>query len=79
MVRMATTTSTENTGLFPVIQPAFEKALDIKVHVIAVGTGKVLELGRRGVVDVMMVNAKPAEESFAAASYVVECKIIPYG
>ena len=40
VVRMAITTSTENSGLFKVIQPAFEKALGIRVHVIAVGTGK---------------------------------------
>jgi len=64
VVRMATTTSTENSGLFTVIQPAFEQALDIKVHVIAVGTGKALELGRRGDVDVVLVHAKPAEEAF---------------
>ena len=44
MLRMATTTSTENSGLFAVIQPVFEKALDIKLHLIAVGTGKALEL-----------------------------------
>ena len=48
LVRMATTTSTENSGLFDVIQPVFEQALDIRAHVIAVGTGKALELGRRG-------------------------------
>jgi tungstate transport system substrate-binding protein len=69
LVRMATTTSTENSGLFTVIQPAFEKALDIRVHVIAVGTGKALELGRRGDVDVVLVHAKPAEEAFVKAGY----------
>ena len=69
LVRMATTTSTENSGLLAVIQPAFEKALNIKVHVIAVGTGKALELGRRGDVDVVLVHAKPAEEAFVAAGY----------
>ena len=46
LVRMATTTSTENSGLFTVIQPVFARQLGIKVHVIAVGTGKALELGR---------------------------------
>ena len=69
LLRMATTTSTENSGLFTVIQPAFEKALDIKVHVIAVGTGKALELGRRGDVDVVLVHAKPSEEAFVAAGH----------
>ena len=69
LVRMATTTSTENSGLFNVIQPVFEQALDIRVHVIAVGTGKALELGRRGDVDVVLVHAKAAEEAFVNAGY----------
>ena len=46
VVRMAITTSTENSGLIDIIQPVFEQALDIRVHIIAVGTGKALELGR---------------------------------
>ena len=78
MLRMATTTSTENSGLLDVIQPAFEEALDIKVHVIAVGTGKALELGRRGDVDVVLVHAKPAEEAFVAAGYGVSRHEIMY-
>ena len=78
LIRMATTTSTENSGLFTVIQPAFEKALDIKVHVIAVGTGKALELGRRGDVDVVLVHAKPAEEAFVAAGHGVARHEIMY-
>ena len=78
VVRMATTTSTENSGLFTVIQPAFEQALGIRVHVIAVGTGKALELGRRGDVDVVLVHAKPAEDAFVAAGYGVERHEIMY-
>ena len=78
VVRMATTTSTENSGLFTVIQPVFEQTLGIKVHVIAVGTGKALELGRRGDVDVVLVHAKPAEEAFVAAGYGVERQEIMY-
>ena len=69
MLRMATTTSTENSGLFAVIQPVFEKALDIKLYLIAVGTGKALELGRRGDVDIVLVHARPAEEAFVQAGY----------
>jgi len=69
VLRMATTTSTENSGLFAVIQPVFEKELDIKLHLIAVGTGKALELGRRGDVDVVLVHARPAEEAFIEAGY----------
>ena len=78
VVRMATTTSTENSGLFDVIQPAFEHALKIKVHVIAVGTGKALELGRRGDVDVVLVHARAAEEAFVAAGYGVKRHEIMY-
>ena len=78
VVRMATTTSTENSGLFAVIQPAFEQALNIRVHVIAVGTGKALELGRRGDVDVVLVHAKAAEEAFVAAGYGVKRHEIMY-
>ena len=78
LVRMATTTSTDNSGLFEVIQPVFEKELDIRVHVIAVGTGKALELGRRGDVDMVLVHAKPAEEAFIRAGYGVKRHEIMY-
>lgn len=78
LVRMATTTSTDNSGLFDVIQPVFEKELDIRVHVIAVGTGKALELGRRGDVDVVLVHAKPAEEAFVEGGYGLERHEIMY-
>jgi tungstate transport system substrate-binding protein len=78
VIRMATTTSTENSGLLDVIQPAFEQVLDIRVHVIAVGTGKALELGRRGDVDVVLVHARQAEEAFVAAGYGVARHEIMY-
>lgn len=78
VVRMATTTSTENSGLLAVIQPVFEQVLDIRVHIIAVGTGKALELGRRGDVDVVLVHAKAAEEAFVAAGYGVARHEIMY-
>jgi tungstate transport system substrate-binding protein len=78
VVRMAITTSTENSGLFSVIQPVFEQALDIRVRIIAVGTGKALELGRRGDVDVVLVHARPAEEAFVAAGYGVARHEIMY-
>ena len=78
LVRMATTSSTENSGLFKVIQPVFEQSLGIRVHVIAVGTGKALELGRRGDIDVLLVHAKPAEEAFVADGYGVARHEIMY-
>lgn len=69
ILRVATTTSTDNSGLLTVIQPAFEKALHIKAQFIVVGTGKALELGRRGDVDLVFVHAKEAEDEFVKAGY----------
>jgi len=62
--RLATTTSTDNSGLLAVLHPAFEKKHNIKVDVIAVGTGKALRLGKNGDVDVVMVHAPGAEKKF---------------
>lgn len=61
---MSTTTSTDNSGLLGALLPPFEKALNVKVDVIAVGTGKALELGKNGDVDVVFVHARAAEDKF---------------
>lgn len=68
-VRMATTTSTDNSGLLDSILPHFEKALGIHVDVIPVGTGKALKLGERGDVDVLLVHAPEAEQAFVDAGW----------
>ena len=68
-IRLATTTSTANSGLLDAILPEFEKDTGQKVHVIAVGTGKALRMGRDGDVDVLMVHAPPAEQKFVAEGY----------
>ena len=60
-IRCASTTSTQNSGLFEYILPLFEKDTGIKVDVIAVGTGAALELGKRGDVDVVLVHARDDE------------------
>ncbi len=60
-IKCASTTSTQNSGLFEYLLPEFEKDTGIKVDVIAVGTGAALELGRRGDVDVVFVHAKEDE------------------
>lgn len=65
-LRLATTTSTEDTGILPVLNAPFEKMMNIKVDVISVGTGKALELGARGDVDVVLVHAREAEDKFVA-------------
>ncbi len=64
ILRLATTTSTENSGLLAAILPAFEAASGYRVHVIAVGTGKALRMGRDGDVDLVLVHAPEAERQF---------------
>ena len=63
-LKMSTTTSTDNSGLLGALLPPFEAAFNVKVDVIAVGTGKALELGKNGDVDVVFVHARPAEDQF---------------
>jgi tungstate transport system substrate-binding protein len=60
-IRMASTTSTQNSGLFDHILPLFEKKAGIKVDVVAVGTGASIEIGKRGDADVVFVHAKEQE------------------
>ncbi len=71
-LRLATTTSTENTGLLAVLHPPFEQQNDVKVHVISVGTGKALRLGQDGDVDVVLVHAPAAEIEFVNAGHGIE-------
>lgn len=60
-IRCASTTSTQNSGLFEYILPLFEKRTGIKVDVVAVGTGASIEIGKRGDADVVLVHAKEQE------------------
>lgn len=68
-IRLATTTSTENSGLLGHLLPAFEKSYGGPVRVIAVGTGQALKLGERGDVDVVLVHARADEDKFVAAQF----------
>jgi tungstate transport system substrate-binding protein len=68
-ITMASTTSTEQSGLFPHLLPAFKKATGIEVHVVAVGTGQALDIGRRGDADVLFVHDQAAEEKFVAEGF----------
>ena len=77
-LRMSTTTSTEASGLLTHLLPPFEKANDVKVDVIAVGTGKALKLGADGNVDVVFVHARPAEDKFVADGYGVDRRDVMY-
>jgi tungstate transport system substrate-binding protein len=65
-ITVASTTSTEQSGLFKHLLPIFEKKTGIDVRVVALGTGQALDLGRRGDADVVFVHAKPLEEKFIA-------------
>ena len=66
---MASTTSTEQSGLFTHLLPAFKAASGIEVRVVAVGTGQALDMGRRGDADVLFVHDTAAEEKFVAEGF----------
>lgn len=76
ILRMSTTTSTENSGLLRVLNPLFEKVYDIRLDVIAVGTGKALRLGENGDVDIVFVHAPKAELEFVRKGYGVDRKAV---
>lgn len=77
-LRLATTTSTENSGLLSELIPPFETTKNCSVDVIAVGTGKALKLGERGDVDVVMVHARQLEEKFVAEGFGVDRHDVMY-
>ena len=68
-IRLATTTSTENSGLLKVILPLFEAKYGGKVRVVSVGTGAALKLGENGDADVVLVHARALEDKFMAAGF----------
>lgn len=78
VVRLSTTTSTEASGLLSYLLPAFEEKTKLKVHVIAVGTGKALELAKNGDVDVTLVHARPSEDKFVAEGFGVNRRDVMY-
>lgn len=68
-IRLATTTSTENSGLLKVILPLFEAKYGGKVRVVSVGTGAALKLGENGDADVVLVHARALEDKFMAGGF----------
>ncbi|MFO1273231.1 MAG: substrate-binding domain-containing protein [Rubrivivax sp.] len=66
---MASTTSTEQSGLFAHLLPRFKQASGIDIKVVAVGTGQALDIGRRGDADVLFVHDTAAEEKFVAEGF----------
>lgn len=71
-ITMASTTSTEQSGLFGHLLPAFRKASGIDIKVVAVGTGQALDMGRRGDADVLFVHDRVAERTFIADGFGVK-------
>ena len=69
LITVASTTSTEQSGLFGHLLPAFAARTGIAVKVVAVGSGQALDIGRRGDADVVFVHDKPAEERFVAEGF----------
>lgn len=69
---VASTTSTEQSGLFGVLLPEFKKASGIDVKVVALGTGQALDMGRRGDADVLFVHDQVAEEKIVADGFAVK-------
>lgn len=78
ILKLATTTSTENSGLLKVLLPSFEKMSGYKVHVIAVGTGKALRMGQSGDADVVLVHSRKAEDNFIAQNHGVNHRSVMY-
>lgn len=77
-LRVAVTTSTRDSGLLDAIVPGFEEAAGIRVDIIAVGTGRALQLGRSGDVDVVLVHARTAEDAFMAAGHGIRREDVMY-
>jgi len=77
-IAVASTTSTEQSGLFGHILPIFKEKTGIEVRVIAQGTGQALDTGRRGDADVVFVHAKASEEEFVKEGAGVERKEVMY-
>jgi len=77
-ITVASTTSTEQSGLFGYLLPRFNAATGIGVKVVAVGTGQALDIGRRGDADVVFVHDKVAEEKFLAEGFGVKRSDVMY-
>lgn len=77
-LKMATTTSVENTGLIYALLPQFEEMFNTKVEVTAVGSGKALKLGEKGDVDIVLVHSPEAENKFIDNGYGVNRREVMY-
>jgi tungstate transport system substrate-binding protein len=77
-ITLASTTSTEQSGLFGHILPIFRQATGIEVRVVAVGTGQALSLGQRGDADALLVHDRPGEDRFMAEGFGIDRRDVMY-
>src|SRR5438045_7380475 len=77
-ITVASTTSTEESGLFGYLLPAFTRVTGIEVRVVAVGTGQALKIGERGDCDVVFVHDKPAELQFVERGFGIDRREVMY-
>ena len=77
-ITVASTTSTEQSGLFRHLLPIFERKTGIQVRVVALGTGQALDMGKRGDADVAFVHDRAAEEKLVADGFFVERREVMY-
>jgi tungstate transport system substrate-binding protein len=77
-ITLASTTSTQDSGLFGYILPIFKTATGIDVHVVAVGTGQALTIGERGDADALLVHDRPGEDKFVAEGYGIDRRDVMY-
>ncbi|PAF43741.1 tungsten ABC transporter substrate-binding protein [Helicobacter sp. 11S03491-1] len=77
-LKMATTTSTDNTGLLDVLAPIFKKDTGIDLKWVSVGTGNALKLGQNCDVDVLLVHSPQVEKQYIAAGYGIDRKPVMY-
>jgi tungstate transport system substrate-binding protein len=78
VLRLATTTSTRDSGLLEFLLPPFEKKENVEVQVVAVGTGQALTLGERGDADLVLVHARTLEDAFVAKGHGTDRRDVMY-
>jgi len=75
---LATTTSTADSGLLSYLLPDFEAKYNVKVNVVAVGSGQAMEIGKKGDADVLLVHARAAEDQFVADGFGIKRDDVMY-
>src|SRR3954466_10561001 len=78
VLTLASTTSTEQSGLFPYLLPKFKEQTGIEVRVVAVGTGQALAIGMKGDADALLVHDPEGERKFVAEGYGVDRREVMY-